>query len=127
MNAYENYSACVLMSVVIRIIYHKLAWKICAHSDGGGYDSGTEYSYVPTLFPEYSVMMDREFGYAAQNARVKGLTWLLLPLLPLYWIIQGLQLVHYMFLRAEYFFSYGKISTLVPRKAHSHERERAEP
>lgn len=91
----------VLISVLCKITNLTFGKKILRHSDGGGWDAGSSYSYVPDLREEYSTVYD-ENGYYAQNKRVKVLQWLLLPI---FGIFSVLATAGYIFTWIDYFFS----------------------
>lgn len=114
MTGWSIYLLMVAVSTAARLPLAKLNRKICAHSDGGGWDSGSSYSYVPTLKPEESISY-RDNGYYSRRPRGHALTWLLYPLCPVYWVLQVVLLLLYIVCRAEYYLNYGEISPLIER------------
>lgn len=76
-----------------------------------GWDSGSSY-YVPTLRRECSVIGQ---GYDRYTNRFKVVSWVVLPLVPLYWFIQCLLITYYVLERFMFWLSDDTISYLVPR------------
>jgi hypothetical protein len=81
-----------VVGVILSFCFHQFAMRvtdrwIAPHSDGGGWDAGTAYSYVPGVALKDCMLMDEMSypGYASNNLRVRCLVFAL-DLIP-GWII----------------------------------------
>ena len=83
-----NFVLYALSGVMSRWLGIKLSRYIAAHSDGGGWDSGTDFSFYLDLPEELSKNHDGYFGSLDANTRVRGLLWFLSAVLaPIWWAL----------------------------------------
>src|SRR5437868_4729341 len=115
MEMWLMYFSIVLVSALLRYPIALLGLKICRHSDGGGWDAGSSYSYVPTLYPEESISYESESIFG-MTPRMKLVTWIVYPLIPLYWVAQAMVIVGYLLGVLNYWVMYGEISPLIDRE-----------
>jgi hypothetical protein len=98
----------LLAGAIFHVLNLTMGRKILAHSDGGGMDAGTDYSYVPDLKKEYSIVYKEnsftgEKGYFLQNLRIKMLWSTCATIFAPFTVISWFLLV--LFPRVVYFFT----------------------
>jgi hypothetical protein len=122
-NIEQTNIALLVTSVVLSLLLR--AWfifgfgrRIAAHSDGGGWDAGTDYTYVPTLRIEHSVVGE---GYMRWPPRVRMLSWIVLPFIPVYWLLQLMQLTPFLFFKIGRWLGFAEpdYSYLMPKEWYS--------
>jgi hypothetical protein len=111
-NLFDLYLCVVAISAILRYPIALINLKICSHSDGGGWDAGTSYSFVPTLKRKESIGYEDD-GFFAMRMRSRVFTWILFPMIPFYWVLQFLLINTYLYCVLSYFLNYGEISRLV--------------
>jgi hypothetical protein len=85
MRNFELVLAYVVSGLVARWLGIKLSRYIAAHTDGGGWDAGTDFSFYPDLPEKLSKNYDGYFGTATANGRVRTLMWVLSAALAPFW------------------------------------------
>lgn len=101
----EIYILIVLISAAIRYPLALLNLKII--------DNENADYYIPTLYKEYSISYDKHSGFYSYRTRGKILTWIIFPLVPVYWILQLFLIFKFVYCRLEFFLNYGEYPTKV--------------